>query len=148
MPTWAKVLIVLGALVTVLVVVLVAAGIYLVRRHGPELVERGKQVYSEGQEYGRGTDQQGCFDEGLARHRRSSGFGELIKTNLFLRACLEVSRETPGFCDDVPRQTEFVKSIKWQIDQCERHGLTTEKQCGQLFQQVQQFCEQRHGKPK
>jgi hypothetical protein len=60
-----------------------------------------------------------------------------------MRACLEASRPTPGFCDDVPRQTEFMKAITWQQRQCQRYGLPPEKQCSQLFGQVQQFCELR-----
>ena len=143
MPTWLKVLLVLGVLGVVLLAVLVGAGVYLVRKHGPAMVESGKQIYGEGQEFGRGTDQQGCFDEGLARHRRAAGLGELLKTNLFLRSCLDAARATPGFCDAVPPQSEFVRSIRWQMAECERHGLTSEKQCGQLFQQLQQSCDLR-----
>ena len=146
MPTWLKVLLVVGALGVVLAVLLVGAGVYLVRKHGPAMVESGKQAYGEGQEFGREADQQGCFDEGLARHRRAAGIGELLKTNLFLRSCLDAARETPGFCDAVPPQSEFVKSIRWQMAECERHGLSSEKQCGQFFQQVQQSCEQRRAR--
>ena len=36
-----------------------------------------------------------------------------------------------------------MKSARWQLDECKRHGLAPESQCGQLFQQVQQFCEER-----
>ncbi len=67
----------------------------------------------------------------------------MIKVNVFMRACLESSKPTPGFCDGVPGRTEFMKSIAWQQQQCAVHKLSVERQCGQLFQQVQQFCEQR-----
>jgi hypothetical protein len=43
----------------------------------------------------------------------------------------------------VPTPTEFMKSARWQMDECKRYGLKPESQCGQLFQQVQQFCELR-----
>jgi len=59
---------------------------------------------------------------------------------LFLRACLDSSRPTPGFCDDVPKQLEFIKAAQWQMQQCKQYGLSAEKQCGQLFTQVQTFC--------
>jgi hypothetical protein len=36
-----------------------------------------------------------------------------------------------------------MKSARWQLDECKRYGLAPESQCGQLFQQVQQFCEER-----
>ncbi|MCA1594076.1 MAG: hypothetical protein LC754_15780 [Acidobacteria bacterium] len=93
-----------------------------------------------------GSTGRSCLTEGVARHRQSQGFGDLIKTNLFLRACLDASRPTPGFCDDVPGQMEFIKGAQWQMQQCKQYGLSTEKQCGQLFQTVQQFCRERESK--
>jgi hypothetical protein len=143
MPTWMKVLLVIGVLLVLLFVGGVVAVYFLARTYGPGLVEVGKQTYNEGVEYGRRTDNEGCLNEAVARHARSEGFTDMIKINVFMRACLEKSRPTPGFCDDVPRQTEFIKAAGWQQQQCRRYGLSPEKQCGQLFQQVQQFCEMR-----
>ena len=143
MPTWIKVVIV-GAVLLVLLYVGGAVAVYFfARSYGPGLMEAGKQTYDEGVAYGRRTDNEGCLNEAVARQARGGGFGDMIKINLFMRACLEVSRPTPGFCDDVPRQTEFMKAVGWQQRQCQRYGLSVEKQCGQLFQQVQQFCELR-----
>ena len=140
MPTWMKVLLILGVLLVV------GAGValfFLARTYGPGLVEAGKQTYEEGVEYGRRTDQEGCLNEAVARQARADGFADMIKNNVFMRACLESSRATPGFCDGVPGRMEFMKSIGWQQQQCRRYGLSQEQQCNQLFQQVQQFCEQR-----
>src|SRR5215213_3127061 len=114
MPTWMKVLLILGVL---LVVLLVAGGVglYLVARtYGPGLVESTKQSVAEGQAYGRLTDNEGCVNEAVARQSRAAGIGDLFKNSLFLRPCLEVSRPTPGFCDTVPRQIEIMKSITWK----------------------------------
>jgi hypothetical protein len=126
-----------------MLVALVGAGFYLVRTYGPGLVEGVKQTTGEGEAFGRRTNNQGCLDEGIARHKTAEGFGELIKANLFLRSCLEASSPTPGFCEGVPHATEFIKSAQWQAEQCGRHNLSTEKQCQQVFAQVQQFCERR-----
>jgi len=143
MPTWMKVLLVLGGLVLVLVVLAVVAGFFVVRRYGPGLVEAGKQTFNEGTEYGQRTDNEGCLNEAAARQARVEGFGDMIKNGIFMEVCLESSRPTPGFCDDVPRQTEFMKAITWQHQQCKRFGLKPEQQCTQLFQGVQRFCEKR-----
>src|SRR5215213_5027987 len=141
MPTWMKVLLIVGL---VLVVLLAGAGGYfVVRKYGPGLMEAGKQTYEEGVGYGRRTDNEGCLNEAVARQARAEGFTDMIKNNVFMRACFEASRPTPGFCDAVPRQTEFMKAIAWQQQQCQRYGLSADKQCGQLFGQVQQFCELR-----
>ena len=144
MPTWLKVLLIVGGILVVLVVGVVVASVIVVRRYGPELVKSVEQMGNEGKEYGRRTDNEGCVNEAVARHSRSDGIGDVIKNTIFLRTCLDASRPTPGFCDDVPRRLEFVKSAEWQLQQCKRYGLSPEKQCAQLFQQVQQFCEEGH----
>jgi hypothetical protein len=143
MPTWMKVLLVVGVLLVLLLVGAGVVGFFVLRAYGPGLMEAGKQTYNEGVEYGRRSDNEGCLNESVARHARAEGLTDMIKLNVFMRACLEASRPTPGFCDGVPRQTEFMKAVTWQQQQCQRYGLSTEKQCGQLFQQVQQFCETR-----
>ena len=147
MPTWMKVLLVVGVLLVLLVVGGAVAVFLLARTYGPGLVEAGKQTYEEGMEYGRRTDNEGCLNEAVARHARADGFAAQIKNNVFMRACLDASRPTPGFCDAVPPRTEFMKSIGWQSQQCQRYGLSAEQQCSQLFSSVQQFCEQRRAAP-
>src|SRR4051812_43024393 len=114
MPTWMKVLLIVGVLLVVLVVGAAVTIYFLARTYGPGLVEAGKQTYSEGVEYGRRTDNEGCLNEAVARQARADGFTDMVKNNVFMRACLEASRPTPGFCNDVPRRTEFMKSVGWQ----------------------------------
>ena len=141
MPTWVKVLLIAVGLLALLSLAAAGLGVYLWREHGRGFVESTQKTMDEGREYGKHADAQGCLDEGLARHTRASGFGEIIGTNVFLRSCLEAARPTTGFCDEVPRQLEFIKSAQWQQQQCQKHGLSMEKQCGQLFSQVQKYCE-------
>jgi hypothetical protein len=143
MPTWLKVVLIVGGLLVVLVVAAALGLFFVAKKYGPGLMEAGKHSIEEGRDYGRRTDNEGCLNEAVARHGRAAGFGDLISNNIFLHSCLDASRPTPGFCDDVPTALEFMKSARWQLDECKRYGLSTEKQCGQLFQQVQQFCEQR-----
>jgi hypothetical protein len=143
MPTWLKVTLIVGGLLLVLLVASVGTLVYLGVKHGPALVEAGKRSIEEGNAYGRATDEQGCVDEAVARHKRAQGFSGIINTSFFMNSCLEVSRPTPHFCDAVPQRTDFTKAARWQLDECKRYGLTPERQCGQLFQQVQQYCERR-----
>jgi hypothetical protein len=58
-----------------------------------------------------------------------------------MRTCLEASRPTPGFCDEVPKSMEFMKSAEWRRQQCRLAGLQNDSQCQNLFTPVQQFCE-------
>jgi hypothetical protein len=59
---------------------------------------------------------------------------------------LEASKPTNGFCESVPKTTEFMKSAEWQLEQCRRVDLAKDSYCRQLFQPVQQFCEKGPGK--
>jgi len=147
MPTWLKVVLAVVGLLVVLVVAAAVVTFVVVRRYGPGLVEAGKQAVEEAHDYGRRTDNESCVNEAAARHSRTEGIGAMIKNGIFLRGCLEASRPTPGFCDAVPNRFEFVRIAQWQLEECRRYSLPPEKQCGQLFQQVQEFCEHRRLTP-
>lgn len=146
MPGWLKVLLVVAIIVVLLVVGVVVGGVVWFGRNKDKLMGRAKEVISEGREYGRNTDNQGCVDECLARYKKEPGFTSVISTNLFNKACLEASRPTSGFCNEVPKVTEFMKSAEWRKSQCTRIDLSSDSYCPQLFQPVQEFCERGPGK--
>lgn len=143
MPTWLKVVLIVGAVIVLLIAGVAGLGVYVWKKHGPELVASGKQGIEEGRQFGEQTDNQGCVDEGVARNRKAVGFGELIKSGVFMRSCLDASRPVPNFCDGVPGALQFMKTAEWRKAQCGKYGLGEDQQCSQLFQSVQQFCEQR-----
>lgn len=145
MPTWLKILLAIGGVFLVLLIAAVVVGFVVVRKYGPGFVESTSRSFEEGTEYGRQTDQEGCLNEAAARQARVAGMMDMIRNGVFMETCLSASRPTPGFCDGVPRQLEFVKGVSWQQQQCKRFGLKPEQQCGQLFQGVQRFCEKRAG---
>src|SRR3712207_1104897 len=118
MPTWLKVVLIVGGLLLVVVVLAVVGFVYVAQKYGPGLVAAGKQSVEEGRAYGRATDEQGCVDESVARHKRAEGFAGIINTSIFMNSCLEVSRPTPNFCDAVPRRIDFMKAARWQLDEC------------------------------
>jgi hypothetical protein len=97
----------------------------------------------EGQDFGKGTDNQGCLDASVARNRKAQGITEMMKSSIFLRSCLEASRPTPEFCDGVPGVFEITKTVQWRKEQCQKYDMSPDDPgCTQLFQQVQQFCVQ------
>jgi len=143
MPGWLKALLIALVVIVVLVVGVIIAGVYWLSRNKDALIAKGRAVVTEGRDFGRNSDNQGCVDESISRYKREPGFTGTISNGIFMRACLESSRPTPGFCDEVPRQTEFVKSAQWRVEQCRRIDLSSDSYCQQLFQPVQQFCERR-----
>ena len=140
MPTWAKVLIIVGLVIVLGVIAVIAGGAYWWSRNKDSIIARGKTEITEGKELGRTTDNQGCVDQSLLRYKKEPGFTSVIATTIFMRSCLDVSRPTPGFCDDVPKQTEFTKSAQWRLAQCDTAGLKSDTYCQQLIGQVQEFC--------
>jgi len=141
MPGWLKALLIVLGIIIVLVVGVVVAGVYYVSRNKDAWLAKGKEVMAEGREFGRKTDNQGCVDESVSRYKKDPGLTAIISNSLFTRACLDVSRATPGFCDDVPKQTDFVKTARWRVAQCQRVKLANDSNCPNLFTPVQQFCE-------
>jgi hypothetical protein len=143
MPGWLKALLAVAVILVMLVVGVIVGGVVWWSRNKDKLMGRAKEVMTEGREFGRNADNQGCVDETLARYKKEPGFASAISSSIFSRACLDASRPTPGFCNDVPRQTEFIKSGKWRVEQCRRVDLSSDSYCQQLFQPLQEFCERK-----
>ena len=143
MPRWAKALIIAGVLIVLLVIGVIGAGVYWWSNNKDALMAKAKALVEEGQEAGRQTDNQGCVDQAITRYKADRGFTNGISSGIFMESCLRVSSPTPGFCDEVPHETEFIKSGKWQEAQCERVGLASDQYCRQLFQGVERFCDKR-----
>jgi len=141
MPGWLKALLAVAIIVVLLVVGVVVGGVVWWSRNKDRLMGRAKEVMTEGREFGRNADNQGCVDESISRYKKEPGFSSAISTSIFSRACLDASRPTPGFCNDVPKPTEFVKSGQWRVEQCRKVDLSSDSYCQQMFQPVQEFCE-------
>src|SRR5882724_3422000 len=120
MPGWLKALLAVAMVIVVLVVGVIVAGVVWWSRNKNALMARAKEVVTEGREFGHNTDNQGCVDESVSRYKGEPGFTSVISNGIFMRACLENSRPTPGFCDDVPKQTEFIRTAQWRIEQCRK----------------------------
>ena len=143
MPGWLKALLAVAIIVVLLVVGVVVGGVVWWSRNKDRLMGRAKEVMTEGREFGRNADNQGCVDESISRYKKEPGFSSAISTSIFSRACLDASRPTPGFCNDVPKPTEFVKSGQWRVEQCRKVDLSSDSYCQQIFQPVQEFCQRK-----
>ena len=144
MPGWLKALLIVLAIIVLLVVGVLAAGAFWFYKNKDVLVAKTKAIAAEAREFGRSTDNQGCVDESISRYKQDRGFTSAISSSIFMRICLDSSRPTAGFCDDVPRQTEFIKSAQWRIERCRRVELSSDNNCQNLFAPIQQFCEEKH----
>ena len=143
MPGWLKALLIVVIVGVVLAAGVIAAGVYYVYRNKDAWLARAKEVATEGKDFGKHTDNQGCVDEGISRYKKDPGLTGVLSNSVFLRTCLEASRATSGFCDNIPKATEFVKTAQWRVQQCRQVGLGSDSNCPNLFTPVQQFCQGR-----
>lgn len=141
MPGWLKVLLIILLVGILLVVGVIAAAGFWFYRNKDALVAKTKAIAEEGRTFGENTDNQGCVDETISRYKAEPGFTSAISNSIFLRICLDKSRATPGFCEDVPTQREFMRTAQWRKEQCQRAGLEGDTHCQNLFTPIQQFCE-------
>ena len=141
MPGWLKALIIIAVILVLLVVGVIVGGVVWWSYNKDRVIGGIKESTTQGRDFGRNTDNQGCVDEALSRYRKDPGFTSAISTNLFTKSCLDASRPTSGFCNDVPKVTEFIKSGEWRTAQCRRTNLAKDNYCPQLFQPVQEYCE-------
>ena len=132
--TFIAIVIGLVLLVSVLVSVATGARVYWLVRHLDEYTEAGAR-------FGKGKDNAACFQEALSRFKRDDSTGAALAARTFLESCLEVSRPTQGFCDNVPREAEIMKMITWIRNRCAQAGLSSNSNCQKFFVRVQEHCE-------
>src|SRR5215510_8632576 len=117
-----------------LVSVATGARVYWLVQHLDEHTEAGAR-------FGKGKDNAACFQEALSRFKRDDSTGGALAARTFLESCLEVSKPTQGFCDNVPREAEIMKMITWIHNQCAQAGLSINSNCQKFFTRVQEHCE-------
>ena len=140
---WKVTLWILGGL-SLLIIIGIGGLVFWVYQNKDQWIETVRKVEKDADEYGRNTDNAGCLKEALSRQKRDKSFSGSIATNVFLQTCLRSSAPTPGFCEGVPSEKEFVKYITWVSNQCSKAGLSNNNNCQRLFQAVQKHCERRN----
>ncbi len=129
-----------GAVAALIVLILVAGGIWWSRNHD-ELQGSVGASAREGARFGLVRDEEGCFEEGKRRAAQATDITSQFGVGAFVRACLEYSRPTPGYCDNVPPPTSIGRSAAWQSQRCGDNV-----QCRTVSQVVQTYCHE--GRPK
>jgi hypothetical protein len=141
MPGWLKVLLIILLIGILLVVGVIAAGGIWFYRNKDALKAKLDTITTEARDFGKNSDNQGCVNETVSRYKAEPGITSAMSNAIFVRICLDNSRATPGFCESVPKQSEFRRTAQWRKEQCQRAGLEGDSYCESLFTPVQQFCE-------
>lgn len=123
-----------GALVALLILAGVA-GYFWFSRNQPALEEASRGAVQDGARFGVGADEAGCMQEGASRAGGAGGFTGAVAAGAWLRGCLEFSRDTPGFCEDVPPPTAIRRTVEWQRERC-----GADRGCAGVISVVQTYC--------
>lgn len=140
MKPLAKYLLAGCSVLVLLVIAGVAAVAWYVRTHGDDLLAQAREVRSDGVKAGKDLTEERCVDDALSRYSNDRGVIGGVRTRVWLSGCLEASQPTEGFCSGVPPESEFVRTAKWQVDQCRSRGLADDSTCPNILAEVQQYC--------
>ena len=139
MPGWLKAVLIIAVVVILLVVGVVGAGVWWWMRNKDGLRSRARVIKTEGKDFGKTTDNQGCVDEAVKRYKKDPGFLSAFANQGFLIGCLEVSRPTIGFCENIPLG-DLEKMGEWRDSQCRRYDLQSTRDCQTLVMPIVTFC--------
>jgi hypothetical protein len=123
-----------GVLLLLGVGAVVAASIWWKRNSG-DIEAEAVVAAREGARFGITNDEAACFEEAKQRAGGATSVAGSFSVGAYLRGCLEFSRETPAFCDDVPPQGALRRTIEWQSARCGDDAA-----CRNVAQVVQQYC--------
>ncbi|HQR35206.1 MAG TPA: hypothetical protein PLK30_20880 [Blastocatellia bacterium] len=126
----------------------IAAGFMLVLMLGAgacvyyfsQLTGQIKEDQKAAERFGETADQAACLKETFARSKGKSSITAAASNSIFLSTCLQKSRPTPGFCDDVPSSDDKEKTKAWIKNKCQEVGednLT----CGSVYGIVLGHCQ-------
>jgi hypothetical protein len=123
-----------GVLLLLAVAGVVATGIWWKRNEG-DITAEALVAAREGARFGIGNDEAACFEQAKQRAGGAMSVAGSFSVGAYMRSCLEFSRQTPAFCDDVPPQGALRRTIEWQSARC-----GDDADCRNVTQVVQQYC--------
>jgi uncharacterized RDD family membrane protein YckC len=134
-------LLVVGILGAILIALLAGWGmVRWFQGHASEFRAAGQRASSDAATFGKSHDQADCLAEALRRSDACTGILCRASARIFLKASLPNARPTTGFCDGMPPQSEFMKSVYWRVGRCSQMGRPQDQFCDQMLQEVQSFC--------
>lgn len=135
MPTWAKVLLAIFAILVVLFAVCGLIAFRWVTKNKDQIVA----ARNEGIEFGRGKDYVQCTDAAFAR-LGSSSVSAQIQTRMYADGCYSSASKSEELCANIPPATEIMKAAKWNVEQCHKRGIANEQGCIQVMQALGEAC--------
>jgi hypothetical protein len=139
MSSFLKAAIVVMAGIVFFGTILLIAGWWWWKNNQKEITRSTLKAREEGRVAGENINEQECLDLSVTKTSADLKFTEIIANGIFLGGCLETSKPADGFCKDVPKDSEFSRSVGWRKSKCTTLKLDQNK-CSALLSVVQRYC--------
>jgi hypothetical protein len=139
MSSFVKALVVVFIGIAVVGTIVIFAGWMWWKKNQTTIINSTKSARDEGYVVGKQNNEQGCFDIAIARAKDKAKFTQMLANGIFLGSCLDQSKVSKGFCNNVPSDREFTKSVQWRVKRCKDLKLDNNT-CSALLSVVQRYC--------
>ena len=139
MSSFVKALVVVFVAIAVFGTIAIFAGWMWWKKNQTSIMNSTTTARDEGYRTGKQNTEQGCYDIAITRAKEKAQFTQMLANGIFLGACLEKSKASKGFCNNVPSDREFTKSVQWRLRRCKELNLDNNT-CSALLSVVQRYC--------
>jgi hypothetical protein len=115
------------------------AGWWWWSQHGTEFQSNITDGVKQGTEFGKGSDSEGCLQEGFERIRRDPQTEIGLSNHMFLVGCLMITKPSPDFCKGVPPSWNQFAVSRWAKQRCESEALS-DTGCVGMLSAVADHC--------
>src|SRR5262245_6502746 len=112
MSSFVKALVVVFIAIAVIGTIVIFAGWMWWKKNQTTIIKHTKTERDEGYRIGKQNNEQGCYDIAVTRAKDKAQFTQMLANGIFLGSCLEQSKVSKGFCNNVPSDREFTKSVQ------------------------------------
>ena len=135
MPTWAKIILTVMAILIALFIGAGFVGYHWMMKNKDHFIA----IRKEGITFGGGKDFAQCADAALSR--LGGGMASQIEARLFLEGCLSRATKSETVCEGAPPKSEIMRTAQWAVENCRRRGKVNEQGCTQVFQTLSEACQ-------
>jgi hypothetical protein len=140
-----KIILIILASLFLLTLTVCGAGYLWFASKQDELKAEGERLRAEASAFAKTSDQQGCVKESLERAGRCDPndiTGAVCRgiVSVFFKACLAEAKPAENFCEDVPKGSDIMASVKWSLDRCTLLGRANDHHCAKLVAEIPRFC--------
>jgi len=135
------ILIILGIFAVLAGICVVGVGFLVYKFADTAKIEESER---KGAEFGRTTDNIGCEKNAVStvKNMGQVDIGGMLQTSFFFKSCLNASRKTANYCDNVPSDLkDKLNDDKWKDSECEKNGLKSPHlPCRMVMKSKSEFC--------